>query len=336
MIMRYRVLLAVSLAAVLSFAVVLVALAAYQSPVLQPGVLEDDVVHVEEAEHGASDGHDHDHGSEDGQFPPPTMTKLADNVYHFFGVFSSSLVVIGEEGVLITDPSNPFRAQQLQEEISKLTDAPVTRILLTHEHYDHVGGTSLFPDARIACHRNCAPVFALATLGDVPAQVDEEFDTELTVSEAGIEVQMKYLGPGDGDATAVIYLPEEQIVVTSDLYEPRTLTSSQWVDDKNFLGVRRILNTVSEWPLKHAINAHSPGTDPVDLRENVAYYNDLFDAVFLPYVAAVSEGGPFAANSLLETLPQTVDLPQYQDWTNYDTAFPRHVQRMFQAISHGD
>ncbi len=317
MISGYRILLAAGLAAVLSFALVLVAVA-YQGQ--DPAVRDagSDVV--------------------DAQFPPPTMTELADGVYHFFGLFSSSIVVVGDgsDGVLITDPANPLRAQQLKEEIAKVTDAPVTRIVLTHEHYDHVGGTSSFPDARIVCHRNCAPVFALASLGDVPAQVDEEFDTEWTVSAGGIEVQMRYLGPGDGDATIVIYLPQEQIVVTSDLYEPRALTEVAWVDDKNFVGVRRILNTVSEWPITHAVNAHSPGTDPVDMMENVEYYNDLFDAVYAPYVAAVAEVGPFAAGALLQTLPQTIELPKYQDWTNYDTAFPRHVERMFLAISHGD
>ena len=147
---------------------------------------------------------------------------------------------------------------------------------------------------------------------------------------------MRYLGPGDGDATIVTYLPEEQIVLTSDLYEPRALTEAAWVDDKNFTGVRRILNTISEWPITHAVNAHSPGTAPVDMMENVEYYNDLFDAVYAPYVAAVAEAGPFAAGGLLQTLPQTLELPKYQDWTNYDTSFPRHVERMFQAISHGD
>ena len=279
-----------------------------------------------------------EHDLPDTQFeiPPATMTELADGVYHYFGFFTSSLVVISGDDVLITDPANPLRAQSLQEEIAKLTDNPVNIIALTHEHFDHVGGTGVFPEARVLCHRNCAPVFALSSLGDVPDQVDEDFDVEMAIGVGDKTVELHYLGPGDGDATTIVYMPEERIIATADLYEPRALTHKNWVDDKNFTGVRHILNEISTWPMTHAINAHSPGTDPQDMMENVQYYNDLFDAVKAAYAGAIAEGGIFAGFTVLQSLPQTLELPKYQDWTNYDTSFPRHVERMFQAITHGD
>ena len=271
------------------------------------------------------------------QIPPPTMTMLADGVYHYFGFFSSSLVVVGADGVLITDPDNPLRGQSLQEEISKITDQPVTTIALTHEHLDHVGGTGLFPQAQVICHRNCQAHFDLAAPGSDLPEVDQIFDDLLELTVDDTVVQLHYLGPGDGDATTIIYLPAEQIVVTSDLYEPRALTHKNWVDDKNFVGVRHILNTVSQWELKHAVNAHSPGTRPQDLRENVEYYNDLYAAAKTAIDAAIEQGGsPFAAYGLYDTLPETLQLPQYQDWENYDSSFARHVQRMVIGIYHGD
>ena len=272
---------------------------------------------------------------QDFQIPPPTMTKLTDGVYHYFGFFSSSLVVISDDDVLITDPANPARGESLKEEIAKLTDATVTTIALTHEHYDHVGGTGVFPDATIICQRNCQPTFDLNSLGDVP-EVDITFDDFMEVSVGDKVVELHYLGPGDGEATTIVYMRDERIVLTSDLYEPRALTAASWVDDKHFTGVRHILNTVSQWEITHAVNAHSPGTDPVDMMENVEYYNDLYDAVYAEILDAVAAGGPFAIFGLFETLPQTLELEQYQDWGNYDSAFPRHVERMFQSISHGD
>ena len=267
--------------------------------------------------------------------PPATMTMLADGVYHYFGFFSSSLVVVSGEQVLITDPSNFPRAQSLKAEIAKITDNPVTTIALTHEHYDHAGGTGVFPDATVICHRNCAPAFALDVLGDVP-EVDQYFDSELDVAVGEKTVQLRHLGPSDGEAAAVIYMPEEKIIVTSDMYEPRALTHKNWVDDKNFTGVRHTLNTISEWEFDHAINAHSPGTDPRDMMENVEYYNDLYDAVYGGIAAAFAEGGQFAVFGAFATLPQTLELEKYKDWENYESSFPRHVERMFQAITHAD
>ena len=277
------------------------------------------------------------------QIPPPTMTKLADGVYQYFGFFSSTLVVISDDGVLITDPAIGFRAESVKEEIAKLTDVPVTTIVLTHEHYDHIGGTDVFEDAKVICHRNCQPVFDLFKQGEVPGygpipDVDETFDKFKAIQVGDKVVELHYLGPGDGDATTVIYMPNERIVVTADLYEPRALTHKMWVDDKNFAGVRHILNTVSGWELTHVVNAHSPGTDPVDLMENVEYFNDLYDAVRVAVDDAIAQGGGarFAAFGLFDTLPQTLALDKYKDWGNYDTSFPKHVERMLLAIYHGD
>ena len=92
--------------------------------------------------------------------------------------------------------------------------------MLTHEHYDHVGGTGVFPDASVVCHRNCQPAFDIAPLGDVPT-VDETFDDFMEIRVGDKVVELHYLGPGDGEATTIIYMPDEQIVVTSDMYEPR-------------------------------------------------------------------------------------------------------------------
>ena len=272
------------------------------------------------------------------QIPPATMTKLADDVYHYFGFFSSSLVVIADDGVLTTDPSNFLKAQSLKEEIAKLTSAPVTTIVLTHEHYDHVGGTGLFPDAQVVCHRNCQDIFDLDVLGDVPAEVHQTFDDMMEITVGDKTVQLHYLGPGDGNATTIIYMPDEQIMLTADMYEPRALTHKNWVQDKNFVGTRSILNTISKWPIKHAVNAHSPGTDLVDMMENVEYYNDLYDAVKAVVDETIMQAGGavFVVYGLYDTLPQTLELEKYKDWENYDTSFPSHVERMLLGIYHGE
>ena len=277
------------------------------------------------------------------------MTKLADGVYHYFSAFYSNLIVIGEDEVLVTDTASVARARELKAAVAELTDAPVKTIALTHEHYDHVGGTGVFPDAKVVCQWNCEAVFALhpsrtdpdkavPELGDVPDAVDETFDAFKEIRVGDTVVELHYMGPGDGDATTIIWLPNEKIVATSDMYEPRALSAAAVVDDKNFTGVRRILNAISGWDIEHAVNAHSPGTDPRDLRENAEYYNDLYDAVKAEVDAAIAAAGgaPFGAYGLFDTLPQTFQLEKYKDWGNYDSALAKHVERMLLSIYHGD
>lgn len=263
----------------------------------------------------------------------PVVSKLAVNVYSIYTIFYSSIVVIGDDGVLIADPANGYRAGILKDEIVKLTDKPVTKIVLTHEHFDHVGGTEVFDGAEIIAQENVNAVFHLDPLGVAPDNVDVTFSNEHTIDMGSTSVELKYLGAGDGVATTIIYLPNEDIVATADLYDENQLTLGAFLDDKNMLGVRSILNEVSGWDLKHAISTHSTGTDPAALHANTKYFNDLYDAVF-PTVMETASTNPAGIWELPGSLSASVKLPQYENWANYDQ-LPHHVRRMVLAIIHG-
>ena len=266
-----------------------------------------------------------------------TANELAEGVYQWFAFNYNSLVVVSGQDVLITDPANNMRGEMLRDYVATLTDNPVSHIVLSHEHYDHVGGTSPFPDAKVYCHLNCQPVFDLAepAFGDVP-QVDETFTENASIAVGDKVVELHYFGPGDGDATTIVHMPAEKIVFTSDMYEDSALTGAAWLDDKNYTGTRKILNIISGWDLNHAITSHSASTDPQVLRDNAQYYNDLFDAVYGALTKLQAEGGPFAVFGALDTLPASIQLEQYRDWANYDSSITRHAARMMFSIFHGD
>ena len=271
------------------------------------------------------------------QAPAPVVNELADGVYQWFAFNYNSLVVVSGDDVLVSEPANNTRGEMLRDFVATLTDNPVSHIVMTHEHYDHVGGTSVFSEARVYCHVNCQPIFDLAAapFNDVP-QVDETFTDSISIPVGDTTVELHYLGPGDGDATTVVYMPQEKIVLTSDMYEDKAITHANWVDDKNYTGTREILNTISGWDLDHAITAHSASTDPQVLQDNVQFYNDLYDAVYQALTKVQEEGGPFAIFGVLETLPASIQLEQYSDWANYDSSFTRHASRMMFSIFHAD
>ncbi len=241
-------------------------------------------------------------------------------MYSIFSSGYNSLVVIGRRGVLLTDPAFTSRAEVLKEEIAKLTDKPVRRIVLSHEHYDHVGGTDVFPNAKIICHINCAPIFKLDTAGIAPNRVDREFSRFKRLYVSGKVVDLHYLAPADGVATTIVHMPREQIVFTADLYNDRSLTDSGFIDDLNYLGSRKILNRLSRLNLQHAVNAHNPDTSVSILTEYTQFVNDLYDEVNREITAAIESGGLGAAFGALFSgaIANSVQLSQYSNWTNYD------------------
>ena len=266
----------------------------------------------------------------------PLIKELADGVYQWMAGNYGSLVVISGNDVMVTDPSTDQRATALKEFVASLTSNPVNYVVLSHEHYDHAGGTGVFENAKVVCHVNCQPLFDLDELGISPEKVDMTFTDMTTFKVGDIDVELHFIAPGDGDATTVVYLPEEKIIFTADLYEDKMITHRNFVDDKNFTGTRKILNTLSTWDLNHAVNTHSASTDPQVLRDNAEYYNDLFDLVLGIFQKAFAEEGVAAFYTLPDRLPEMVSLPKYKDWQNYDDSLGRHAVRMFVSITHAD
>lgn len=264
----------------------------------------------------------------------PIVKKLAENTYSIYWGFFNSLVVIGKKGVLITDPANDNRAAILKAEIAKLTDLPVSHIVLSHEHFDHIGGVDAFPAAKIIAQDNIHAVLSLDPLDLAPDDIDITFENKHIINMGTTDVELHFLGAGDGVATTIVYMPWEGVAYSADLYENRRLTPASFLDDTNMLGVRKILNRIGQWPIQHAITAHSKATSPKILWDNIGYFNDLYDAVYPPIAEAAASDNPFAMFGLLDSLPDTVTLEDYADWDGYEH-LSGHVRRMALSIIHG-
>jgi len=166
----------------------------------------------------------------------PQVTKLTNHVYSVFWGFYNGLVVIGRDGVLVTDPANDNRAAVLKAEIEKLTDLPVTHVVLTHEHFDHIGGTGTFPDAVIVAQDNIHAVLPLDPLDLGPDKIDVTFDERHVIDMGTTKVELRFFGAADGVAATVVYLPQDGIAFAADIYEKGRLTPASFLEDTNMLG----------------------------------------------------------------------------------------------------
>ena len=268
-------------------------------------------------------------------FAAPMVKQLADDVYMMSESYYAHLVVVGEDGVLITDPGFTPLALSLKSAIAEITDKPVTRIVLSHEHYDHVGGTEVFPEAQVICHAACQAVFDLDVTGQAPEKVHVTFTDSLRVDFRGPPVDLLYFGPADGFASTVVHLPEQRVAFTADLYEHRSLTNGLWMDDDNYLAIRRVLKALQGMDLRHAVNAHSEDTSVAIVDESAAFVEDLFNLVNGEIRKAMQEGGPMKVFTSMELWMHGLKLPQYADWKGYDRHLPAHVRRMVLSIFHG-
>lgn len=81
--------------------------------------------------------------------------KLADEIYAFISpesngaiVTGNSIVIIGDDGVLVVDSGHfPSLAARMIEQIKQWTDSPVRFLVNTHWHPDHNSGNGLYRQA---------------------------------------------------------------------------------------------------------------------------------------------------------------------------------------------
>ncbi len=150
---------------------------------------------------------------------------------------SNAGFVITSDGVVVIDAlGSPQLAQRLLGEIKKHTDKPVTHVILTHYHADHIYGLQTFKaaGARILAHQaareylnsDTARLRLEASRSELAPWIDKDtrlvpadewIDGERELVIGGVRFQIKPVGPSHTPEDLVIYLPQEKVLYAGDL-----------------------------------------------------------------------------------------------------------------------
>src|SRR5258708_28950080 len=73
------------------------------------------------------------------------VEKIKDNLFLLKGGGGNTAVFVGTTGVVVVDTKLPGWGQPILDKVKELTPKPVTTIINTHTHGDHVSGNVEFP-----------------------------------------------------------------------------------------------------------------------------------------------------------------------------------------------
>ena len=259
--------------------------------------------------------------------PQPQMIRLKEGVYQFHMAHYSSLVVITDDGVLVVDPNHEFRAQAMREEIAKLTDKPVVKVLYSHDHFDHSRGGQIFKaeGAEFIAHEGCIELMS-RDLESRVVQPDVTYADNYRIELGGKIIEMKHFGSSDGQCQSVIYMPEDKVLMGVDWHLPRFLVADARLNTHDYIGALNTLRQVSTTlDYDTVISGHLPQSSPELLAEELAFVEALY--------AAVWEG--LQSGMSVDELKETIKLPAYEHWMFYEENLPDHIERMAYAIWHG-
>src|SRR5579862_4286261 len=159
--------------------------------------------------------------------PPLVVKPIKGGVYWTQGgVGGNTGFIIGQNGVIVIDAkTSPDSAKEMLAEIAKLTQKPVTHVILTHSDGDHVNGLAAFPKGLtiIAHENNKKEQEAALSAGGrgappadyLPTQVVTKNKESLKID--GVNVTLLHWAPAHTSGDLVVSLPAEKIVFTGDL-----------------------------------------------------------------------------------------------------------------------
>ncbi|OBA99952.1 MBL fold metallo-hydrolase [Mycobacteriaceae bacterium 1482268.1] len=185
--------------------------------------------------------------------------RLSDGVHRCRLPFLDVTVglVHGEAGTLLVDTGTMLaEAHAVKADVAEITGGPVSHILLTHNHFDHILGSSVFTEAAVYCAPEVAATIAHRTsdlradavshgadVDEVGSAVTALRPPQHVISRAhldlgGVTVAISHPGAGHTrhDLIAVVSGGEGSVVFCGDLVEE----SGDPVIDKD--------SDVSAWP----------------------------------------------------------------------------------------
>jgi len=214
-----------------------------------------------------------------------TLKQVSEHVYYVQGragvatdnegFISNATVVLTTEGVVVIDAlGTPSLAALLLENIRKITQQPVVKVIATHYHADHIYGLQVFKglgativapagfqdylDAPVSAQRLEERQFTLDPWVNEQTylvQPDEVVAQNTAFSLGGIQFKLNYLGRAHSDGDLSVLIEPDQVLVSGDLIFEGRVPFTGSADTAHWLA---LLEALDNTDLAALIPGHGP------------------------------------------------------------------------------
>jgi len=154
---------------------------------------------------------------------PPTgaIKKIRDNLYVIPGAGGNTTVFVTQGGVVLVDTKLPNNGEPILNQVRTVTDKPVSMIINTHSHPDHIGSNDYFSaSVEVVTHENTRKwMSANPRVASNPAAMpDKTFTNRLTLGSGDDRIELYYFGAGHTDGDAFIVFPARRAMAAGDIF----------------------------------------------------------------------------------------------------------------------
>ncbi len=289
---------------------------------------------------------------ETAELPALTVEQAADGVFTHFGRpealspenagrIANLSFVIGDSVLVVDAGGSRAEGEALYAAIRKETDLPISHLVLTHMHPDHILGAEVFSEAgaTIVANAKLPPAVALrqavwrqsipeqigtaALIGTQIAPVDQLVSAPLTLDLGGTEITLTPVATAHTDNDLTVFDSRSATLFTGDL----VFLGLTPVIDGSLSGWQSWLDTAPTTRPALVIPGHGPaqGDWQAAIAPQKAYLARLRDTV---------RGLIDSGTALSQAIPATVEAlrPEAALWADFDATTARNAASAFSEL----
>jgi cyclase len=219
------------------------------------------------------------------------VEKLADSLYVLRGGGGNTAAFIMANGVMLVDTKVSGWGQPILQKLKTLTDKPVTTIVNTHTHFDHVNGNAEFPaTVEVVTHENTKrymeqwnDVYGLQIDNPSPFKANggvglpkRTFSETLTLGRGADQVDLFFYGPAHTGGDTWVVFRNARVMHAGDAFAAK---GAPIMDKNNGGSAVRYAETIARAAktpnVDRVITGHSAMMTMADLREFGEFNGDF-------------------------------------------------------------
>jgi glyoxylase-like metal-dependent hydrolase (beta-lactamase superfamily II) len=217
--------------------------------------------------------------------------QLGDRMYMITDGAYQSMFVTYEDGVVVVD-APPSYASRIPRAVAEVTDKPITHLVYSHSHTDHIGGaTSLGAKPITVAHAETNRLLARANDPNRPPAT-VTFDSSYRLSVGTQVLELSYHGNAHVPGNIFIYAPKQRVLMVVDVVFPGWMPWRRFAVAQDVPAYFEQVKTISNWNFDTLVSGHVARTGTrADVAMQLAFMEDLQAAAQTALKRTTPDGG---------------------------------------------
>ena len=281
---------------------------------------------------------------------PYILQKIGERTYYVQRYFYSTTFYVGDKGVLLFDAPEG-RGKYLLQAIRDVTPLPVTALVYSHYHVDHIGDSPFWNDEAKKEGVNLRIIASKATAEKmqfmnsrlpVATQVLSKKDDQFKFEKQTIELH-RFVKAGHTDDHSVWLLKQEKVAHSPDLLNPDQLPMMGFAVSDTLVYHDSNLRQVEMLDWKYFIGGHGNIGSHDDFKFQRQFLNDLLDTTikvrkeesFGKFMNKTANNHADFARAQREAIIKKVTevlRPKYGHMYGYDASMPANIEMAIRLV----